>query len=342
MSATASHPPRVLLLGGAGFLGYHATLQFLQRGYEVTILALPPPPEPGLFPVQAKTVFKDVNTILDRELLALLTGQEAIVFAAGADDRLLPHRPSWPFFYKHNVETAAHFFRLARQAGVKRGVLLSSYFAHFARIWPELHLAQHHPYIRSRVEQEQAVLDAAGDMTRFAANRDRVPSLSVVILELPYIFGAMPGRRPLWTPLLKYINSTPVIFYPRGGTNMIAVDHVAEAIAGAVERGRPGTRYLVGDENLTWVEFLHRLSRAMGKEKPVVTLPDILLRSGLRLVRMLHHIKGREGGLDPVHLLKLQTANTFFDPEPSRQALGYGQGGLDQAFAATVRAALGR
>jgi hypothetical protein len=123
---------------------------------------------------------------------------------------------------------------------------------------------------------------------------------------------------------------------------MIAVDHVAEAIAGAVERGRPGVSYLIGDENLTWVEFLHRLSRAMGKEKPVVTLPDILLRPALQIVRTIHRAQNREGGLDPVHLLKLQTANTFFDPEPSRKALGYGQGGLDQAFAATVHAAFGR
>jgi dihydroflavonol-4-reductase len=316
----------VLILGGPGFIGYHATRVLQGRGYSVTAVGLPPAPEPGLFSPETRVVLKDLNALADSEVLDLLRGHHAVVFAAGADDRVTPRRPAWPFFRAANVETAQRFFALARKAGVKRGVLLSSYFAHFARTRPELELAKHHPYIRSRLEQEQACLDAA------------LPDLELTILELPYIFGAMPGRVPLWRPLVKYVAATPLLFYTRGGTNMLAVEHVAEAICGAIERGKAGERYLIGDENLTWIEFLDRLGRALGRRKRVFTMPNWVVLPALAGVKLLHRLQGKEGGLDPVHLLELQSINTFFDPEPSRRALGYGSGGLDRAFVETVEA----
>jgi nucleoside-diphosphate-sugar epimerase len=316
----------VLILGGTGFIGWHATCVLQRQGYAVTVVGLPPLPEPDLFSAETRVVLNDLNALADSEVLDLLQGHRAVVFAAGADDRVTPRRPAWPFFHSANVLPARRFFTLARQAGVKRGVLLSSYFAHFARARPELELARHHPYIRSRLEQEQACLDAA------------LPDLDLTILELPYIFGAMPGRVPLWRPLVKYLATTPLLFYTRGGTNMVSVEHVAEAIAGAIEQGRPGERYLIGDENLTWIEFLDRLGRAVGRRKRVFTLPNWIVLPALVGVMLLHRLQGKEGGLDPVHLLQLQTINTFFDPEPSRRALGYGSGDLDQALARTVEA----
>jgi hypothetical protein len=187
-------------------------------------------------------------------------------------------------------------------------------------------LAEHHPYIRSRREQAEESFRVA------------LPGLRLCVLELPYIFGAMPGRAPLWKPLIEYIAAPWPLFYPRGGTNCIAVGHVAAAIAGAIERGRGGERYTIGDENLTWRELLGRIARTLGKHKEVITLPDFLVRTAAAAIKLLHSLQGREGGLDPVRFMDVQTCNTFFDPGSSRRALGYGSGGLDKAIADTVAA----
>jgi len=317
----------VLIIGGTGFLGYYATHELLRRGHCVSILALPPLPAPDLFPAEVRITLANLDGLSDDEVLALLRGQDGVVMAAGADDRIIPRAPAYPFFYHHNVEASARLFRLARRAGVRRGALLSSYFAHFCRIWPHLKLAEHHPYVRSRVEQEEQSLAAA------------MPDLQLSVLELPYIFGAMPGRPSLWTPVVNLVRRWPVLFFPRGGTNMIAVQHVAEAIAGAIEQGRGGERYVIGDENLTWKDWLGRISLyACGRSKPVITVPDFLVRWQLRRVEKKHLAEGKEGGLHPVEFVKLQTSNTFFDPEPSRRALGYGRGGLDEAIRDAVSA----
>lgn len=316
----------VFVLGGTGFLGYHATLELLARGHQVRTLALPPLPADSLLPPEVDVRLGDFNTLSDGELQGLLEGCQAVVFAAGADDRVTPPAPAIDFFRRANVAPTRRFFRLARQVGAVRGVLLSSYFAAFDRDRPEMHLSDHHPYIRSRKEQAEAAFEACGS------------DLSLAVLELPYIFGRMPGRRPLWCPLIRYLRSPlPWIFYPRGGTAMVSVDGVAAAITGAVEKDVPAGFYPIGDENLTWEAFLRRLGAAAGVQKPVVTLPDSLVRLGLRVVHWVHHLRGREGGLSPVPFLALQTAETFIDPAPARRILGFTGGDLEEAFQETVR-----
>ncbi|MHC1740511.1 MAG: NAD-dependent epimerase/dehydratase family protein [Anaerolineaceae bacterium] len=318
----------VLLIGGTGFLGYYAVKELTRRGHTVSILALPPLPAEGLFPPETKILLANLNHLDDDEIFKLLRGQDAVVYAAGADDRITPKAPAYPFFYKHNVEATRRIVSLARQAKVKKVVIMGSYFAYFDRIWPQLKLQAHHPYIRSRVEQEEIAIATAGD------------EMAVMILELPYIFGSMPGRTPLWKPLIDYIRATPVIFYTHGGTNCIAVEHVAEAISGAVEQGKGGQRYVIGDENLSWVDLLYKLSRLTGKEKKVISLPNWLAVVAGAFIKGLHSMQGKQGGLDPVELIKLQTAMTFFDPAQSRKELTYGSGGLEAALEKTVEACI--
>lgn len=317
---------KVLMIGGTGFLGYYAIRELLKMNYEVTVLALPPMPAEGLFPPEVKITLADLNKLSDEEVGALLKGQDAVVYAAGADDRVVPRRPAYPFFYKHNVEATRRLIGIAKNAGVKKGVVLGSYFAYFAREWPQLELTKHHPYIRSRVEQEEAAFQAGGK------------EMEVMILELPYIFGSMPGRTPIWKPLIDYIRKTGTIFYTRGGTNCVTVESVGAAIAGAVERGRGGQSYVIGDQNLTWIELLTKISRLTGKEKKIVTLPNGLVTIGTAFLKLFHWLEGKQSGLDPIQLVKLQTANTFFDASIAQKELGFASGDLDEALQKTVKA----
>jgi len=319
---------RVLIVGGTGFIGYHTVKLFLHHDYKVTVLSLPPIPKEDFFDPEVETILADLNDIEDDSLQVILKEQDAVVFMAGADDRNTPKAPAYPFFYSANVQTCVRFFRLAREAGVKRGVLLGSYFAHFDRIWPEMRLSHHHPYIRSRQEQEKQTLKAT------------MPDLQLIILELPYIFGAAPGLIPLWVPLIRYIRSPLPLFYTRGGTNIISVQNVADVVVRAIEKGKGGERYLIGDMNVSWTDLLNGLCQNMGRKKKVVILPDILVRMVMRFIRFYYIIKGKESGVDPVEFVKVQTKKTFFDPVVSHKVLGYGQGKIDEALKDTVRACL--
>ena len=73
---------------------------------------------------------------------------------------------------------------MAKKCGVKRCVVLGSYFAWLAKERPDMQLCDKHPYIRSRVEQEEVAFKYADD------------DMGVAVLELPYIFGTSAGQTP--------------------------------------------------------------------------------------------------------------------------------------------------
>lgn len=121
---------------------------------------------------------------------------------------------------------------------------------------------------------------------------------------------------------------------------MIAVEHVGEAIAGAIEIGKGGESYTIGDENVTWVDFIERILNILGKKKRIIILPNFMIRLVLSVVKLMHRLSGKEGGLDPVRFAAIQTKNTFFDPSSAAEELGYSRGNLERAFKDTVEACL--
>ena len=315
---------RVIVVGGTGFLGYHAVNELLASGWEVTALGLPLAQSAGLYPTAVRVILENLNDTSDEGLMDLLHGQDALVFAAGVDDRVTPQKPAYAFFQQANVQFCVRVLKLAKQAGIKRAVVLGSYFAHFERTWPHLRLVERHPYIRSRVEQEIAVTS--------------IPGLEVVVLELPYIFGNMPahGWKSLWEPLIKYIRFSSTVFYMEGGSACISAKAVGQAIVGALEHGEPGKFYPISDENLTWSALLTRLAAANGRQIRVVSLPDWVIKTGLYGLWLIHGLLGREAGLNPRYFAALQTTETFIDSKSSQETLAYKTGGLDQAFRDTV------
>jgi len=321
-------PLVVSIVGGTGLLGYHAALECLRRGHAVQCIAVPDIELGDWFPARIRRHDADVFRLPKRELIRLFEGVDAMVYAVGPDDRVIPKAPAYDFFHERLVQACGRVVAAAREAGVRRCTVLGSYFTHFDRQFPDRRLAAHHPYIRCRAEQAERVFREGGG------------TMTVNVLELPYIFGAMPGREPLWKRvLLDRLLRMPVIVYPRGGSAMIAASHVAEAIAGAVERGRDGTCYPVGDENLSWDEMIAAMLGALGLERRVVHLPAFAGAWLGRIVRLAQARRGRESGLEPERLFTdVMTDRLYLDPGPSARALGHGRGGVREAIAETVRA----
>jgi len=318
---------QILIIGGTGFLGYHATHELVRRGHDVTVLALPPEPPKGTLPDSVKIKLCNISDIDDEQLVNVLRGFEAVVFAAGADDRAVPEAPAFKFFYEVNIKTSVRVTTAARCSGVRRFVMLGSYFSYFDRQWPELALADNHPYINSRKQQLELCTIVAGS------------EMAMVVLELPYIFGSMPGVVPLWAPLVNYLRSSVLLYFTNGGSNMVSVHRVAEAIAGACENVNESHIYQIGDRNVDWTEFLQALCKIIGRKDDTVRIlqDDSIDRMGW-IMDTVHSVMGKEAGLHTAQFSDFQTAYTYFDPTESQEALGYSEGGLEQAWEDTVAA----
>ena len=89
---------KVFVLGGTGFLGYYTTMELLARGYQVKTIALPPMPEENLLPAEVEITLGDMNALTDQEIIELLSDCEGFMYAAGADERVVPAKPALKFF----------------------------------------------------------------------------------------------------------------------------------------------------------------------------------------------------------------------------------------------------
>jgi len=185
-----------------------------------------------------------------------------------------------------------------------------------------LHLADHHPYIRCRVEQAKRVIAEGNN------------SVIVTVLELPYIFGAMPERIPLWKDVLleRLLKMNPIMF-PKGGTITITVEAVGEAIVGAIERGTHGERYPVGDQNMTWKEMLSIMMEGLHINKKIITIPTFLATFWWKQMARDKKKRGKEGGLDASLLFKdILSRFLYFDGGKTAAILGYQRGGVRDAI----------
>ena len=317
---------KVFMIGGTGLLGSEAAKELIARGHEVSSIALPPLPEGAVLPPEMELSLGNYLEMSDEELKEKLTGCEGFVFAAGVDERVEGPAPIYALYKKYNIDPVDRLLRLCRECGVKHAVILGSYFSYAAKKRPEQELTKWHPYIRSRIDQENVAMGYAGD------------DLDVAVLELPYIFGTQPGRKPVWVFLVEQVlGMKGVTMYPRGGSAMVTVHQVGQAIAGALEKNRGGRCYPIGYYNLTWVELLKIVHKYLDcPEKKIITIPNWMYACGGKNLMKEQAKNGIQGGLNMVKFTDIMCSNLFISKQEGAMELGVTSDDIDGAIGDSV------
>ena len=297
---------KVFMIGGTGLLGSEAARIFIERGHQVKSVALPPLPEGAPIPEEMELEFCNIYAKTDDEIKAMMEGYDCFVFAAGIDERVEFPAPVYDAYYKYNIQPLERILPLCKEIGMKSAVILGSYFAYLAKQRPDMKLTEKHPYIRSRIAQEEVAFSFADE------------NFDVAVLELPYIFGTQPGRKPVWVILIeqiKMMDKLPCTMYPGGGTAMLTVRQVGEVIVGAAEKSKGAKAWPISMYNQTWKEFLKIVyaARGMGENRKVVSIPAWMMRMGLGGVKKEYAEKGIESGIDVDGLADIMARNLFID-----------------------------
>lgn len=312
----------LMIVGGTGFLGYYSALEALKRGYKVASLSLDDINLEGWYPKEIDVHYGDVFEMSEEELTELFKGFDYLIYSVGPDDRVTPKAPSYDFFHERLVVHPTRLFTAARKAGIKKAVVFNSYFATFDRMYPEKKIGERHPYVRSRLEQAKSLIEAGGD------------EMEVVVLELPYIFGAMPERTPLWKDVfIERFFKGKFVFFPKGGTTMIHVKHIGEAAIGAIENGKGGERYPIGDLNESFDYMLRAFCDGLHAKKIICHANKRIAAWGAnQFVAKPEAKKGNQAGLDFKYLMLDIMSENMFIPEEEivrvSNLLGYERGGV--------------
>jgi len=65
---------------------------------------------------------------------------------------------------------------------------------------------------------------------------------------------------------------------PSGGKNFVSVRKVAQACYNSLNKGTPGTHYIISGENLSFASFYNRMKRVGGYRQKTIVIPGWILR----------------------------------------------------------------
>lgn len=190
---------KICMIGGTGLLGSQGAAELISRGHEVKAIALPPLPHGAVLPPETEISYGNYLKMNDDEVKKMFEGCKGFVFAAGVDERVEGPASIYDLYKKYNIDPVKRLLKIAKECGVKHCVILGSYFSYFAKARLQMHLTEYHQYIRSRIDQEKVAMSFADD------------NFDVAVLELPYIFGTQPGRKPVWVFLVESIRKCQVL-----------------------------------------------------------------------------------------------------------------------------------
>ncbi len=320
----------IFMIGGTGLLGCEAATQLIKKGHKVTTVALPPLPEGAPIPEEMDIIFGDINKKSDEEIEEMLKGNDVFIYAAGVDERVEFPAPVMDYYNKFNIAPLKRIFPLCKKVGVKRAVVLGSYFAYLSKCRPDMRLTQKNPYFKSRMMQEEVCSAACDD------------NFSCAVLELPYIFGTQPGRKPVWVILIeqiKMMDSWPFTMYPKGGTAMLTCRQVGQAIAGAALSNKKGFEAIpISMYNMKWDKFLKIVyaARGMGDDRKIVGVSPTMMKMGMIKVAADYKKRGIDSGMDPFNLPDIMDIDLFINNEYTK-ALGVEEDDIEAAITDSIK-----
>ena len=283
---------KILITGGAGFLGTHLIPLLRAQGHSLTLISRSKPPAAWL---QGENAIRHVQADLkDREAVReALKGTEALYHLAG----LVSFRnEDGRKMYELHVDCTRELLRDVRALGTKPRVILASTSGTIAvskteRVGTEaddypIETVGGWPYYLSNLYEEKLALEFC-----------RKEGIPLVVLNPSLLMG--PGDDRLsstWTVVKFLQRDIPAM--PGGGMSFVDARDVAQAAVNALTRGELYGRHLMG-VNMSMKEFFARLERLSGVPAPRVKLNKDLNILGAYALGRFAQWRGEQPTLDP-------------------------------------------
>jgi dihydroflavonol-4-reductase len=255
---------KVLVTGATGFVGGNLARELWDRGYEVRALARP---RSNTLTTEGTGIHRVEGDILVKESLDRAMAGCNAVFHCAAAYTFWSRDPQG--VRRSNVEGTVNVLECAAAAGVERVVHTSTVSTigiprdgslgdEWTPLTPE---ALHGHYKRSKFEAEQEVL-------RLAEKGVPVVVVNPTAPVGPWDVKPTPTGKIILDFLRRKIPA-----YLATGLNLVDVADVSAGHILALERGRNGERYILGNRNVTLKEMFAMLSSITGLSAPRVRLP---------------------------------------------------------------------
>src|SRR5947208_2301950 len=255
---------KAFITGATGFVGSHMARALAAQGANLRLLVRSTSRLDNIADLRAETAVGDLRE--PESLKKAMAGCE-FVFHVAADYRLWVRDPEQ--MYRANVEGTRAIICAAQESGVRRVIYTSSVATMgFTR---EGHVAgENSPvsirdmvghYKRSKFMAEQIALEAGQKGANVVVVNPTTPIGEYDIKPTPtgrIVVDFLQRKFP------AYVDT---------GLNLADVKEVARGHLLAMEKARPGQRYILGGENLTLKQILDKLSAITHLPSPTMQVP---------------------------------------------------------------------
>jgi farnesol dehydrogenase len=321
---------KILLTGGTGFLG-RGVVSDLATRHSLRLLVRPSASR-DRFPAGVEFAQGDVT---DRASLErAVDGCDSVIHAAALVKILAPAEQ----FERINVGGLENVLKAAEEAGsVERVVYVSSFMALGPTEGGPGGMLDESAGAGDRVWiNDYERTKALADRRARRAIAEGAP-VSIVYPGVVYGPGEMTEGNIVVRHVLDLVNRRlpALLGRPERRWNYAHVDDVAQGIALVLEKATPGSRYMLGGDNVTQGEFYALIGRLTGVPMPKMRMPDGLAKMAGGLQKAWAGLRGTTPQLTP-DLVEVYRHDWAFSSAHAEADLGYRPRSLQDGMAATV------
>ncbi|MBD1854103.1 MULTISPECIES: hopanoid-associated sugar epimerase [Leptolyngbya] len=305
---------KAFVTGGTGFVGANLVRLLLQQGYEVKALARPNARLDNLNGLEIELISGDLN---DPDLARSMQGCDCLFHVAA-------HYSLWQrdrdLLYQSNVLGTRNVLAAAKAAGIERSVYTSS----VAAIGID-------PSGQPTTEQYQSPVEKLiGDykQSKYWAEQEAVKAArsgqDIVIVNPSTPIGAYDIKpTPTGDIVVRFLERR-MPTYVETGLNFVHVQDVAWGHLLALQKGKSGERYILGNQNLSLKQLLDELSQITGLSAPARSIPVWIPLSVAWIDETILTKFGKKPSI-PVDGVRMSKQPMYYDASKAIRELGLPQ-----------------
>ncbi|HUK88906.1 MAG TPA: hopanoid-associated sugar epimerase [Blastocatellia bacterium] len=318
---------KAFITGATGFVGANVARALLASGFEVRALVRRGANSSNIDGLDVERV---EGSLSDKDALRnAMQGCDAVFHVAAlytlwkSDAKAL---------YQANVEGSRNIFQAAEEAGVGRIVYTSS----VAALGVPAPGQTGDETLSTTAEELVSDYKKSKYLAEQEALKRARAGQHIVIVNPSTPIGAFDIKpTPTGEIVLRFLNKK-MPAYVDTGLNIVDVEDVARAHILALERGRPGERYILGNRNLTLKELLDILSSLTGMKAPTIQIPHIV---PLVVAWIDEGILAKFGKRPDVSInsVKMSHKAMYYDSSKAVRELGMPQSPIEGALTKAVK-----
>jgi dihydroflavonol-4-reductase len=269
---------RVFVTGGNGFLGSSVVRTLADKGYKVRCLLRSTSNTSRIDGLPIERVFGDIHDPTSLE--SGMSGCDGVIHLAGISDW---QEITSSKMYESIVVGTQNVLNAAIKLDKRRFVYISTISAVNGTYTPILQNEDtlctlnlnNFPFVKAKRSAEALCFNAASE------------GASAIVVCPPETFG--PNDIDLITSrnLINWYKQSNVLV-SKGGVCVGYVDDVAVGIVAALERGRPGNRYILGGENVTIKQIAELMFEILGEKRNIIEIPNPIVHLSTKIACTLH------------------------------------------------------